>query len=196
MRKRFALALAAAAVLGAVVGAAAVVVAQLPHRSGAAPAVAPAAALRPVWREVTWPFPIDQWGIGKAFRCAAADCGTEVEVYLRAKIGFCNCTTGVADDEELDRVGDVELIGREFAPLGPGRAVTVGHMQGRSRAYAVSAPLGSRRTAIAVAFNDRCDVVVATVAAGPDRTAAVEPAALEFLNGDLVLRWATVTLGL
>ena len=65
-----------------------------------------------------WPgrFPTDQWGKGKAFRCKARDCGTEVNLYIRAKIGFCNCTTGIADDEELDRLGDLDLIGSEVAP--------------------------------------------------------------------------------
>jgi hypothetical protein len=33
---------------------------------------------RPVWAEAKWPFPIDQWGTGRAFACKAADCGTEV----------------------------------------------------------------------------------------------------------------------
>jgi hypothetical protein len=54
-------------------------------------------AARPVWAEVRWPFPIDQWGTGRAFVCKAADCGTEVSLYLRAKLGSCNCTTGVAE---------------------------------------------------------------------------------------------------
>ena len=66
---------------------------------------------QPAWTEVAWPFPIDQWGKGKAFRCKAADCGTEVNLYIRAKIGFCNCTTGVADDDELDRISDFDLLG-------------------------------------------------------------------------------------
>ena len=64
---------------------------------------------RAVWTEVKWPFPLDQWGLGRAFRCGAADCGTEINLYLRAKIGFCNCATGVSDDAELDRVGDLEI---------------------------------------------------------------------------------------
>src|SRR5580704_17376624 len=62
---------------------------------------------RPVWTEAAWPFPVDQWGGGWAFQCKAADCGIDVKLYLRPKIGFCNCQTGVADDEELDRVGDL-----------------------------------------------------------------------------------------
>jgi hypothetical protein len=59
---------------------------------------------RPVWTEVKWPFPIDQWGTGRAFVCKAGDCGSEVKLYLRAKLGSCNCATGVADDADLDRI--------------------------------------------------------------------------------------------
>jgi hypothetical protein len=40
-----------------------------------------------VWIEVAWPFPSDQWGAEKAFTCRPADCGSEVHVYLRAKVG-------------------------------------------------------------------------------------------------------------
>src|SRR5215475_7565730 len=69
-----------------------------------------APAKTPSWNEVSWPFPMDQWGMGKAFVCKAAECGAEVTVYIRAKIGFCNCTTGVADDDELDRVSDFDLF--------------------------------------------------------------------------------------
>jgi hypothetical protein len=55
---------------------------------------------QPVWTDAAWPFPMDQWGQGWAYQCKAADCGIEVNLYLRPKIGFCNCQTGVADDEE------------------------------------------------------------------------------------------------
>src|SRR5438105_15682102 len=61
------------------------------------------------WTEVKWPFPIDQWGTGRAFQCGAQDCGTEIKLYLRPKLGFCNCTTGVADDAEPDRVGHLDV---------------------------------------------------------------------------------------
>ena len=123
-----------------------------------------------VWTEVKWPFPLDQWGTGKAFQCRAADCGTEINVYLRAKLGFCNCATGVSDDDELDRVGDLELYSDKFKGLSEGRFITVGWMKGRSRPYQVEMRHGAPRTALAIAFNDKCDVVVATVAA--DRDAA------------------------
>src|SRR5437870_4202216 len=58
------------------------------------------------WTEEAWPFPIDQWGTGQAFRCNAGACDAELHLYLRAKIGFCRCATGVSDDDEIDRVGD------------------------------------------------------------------------------------------
>jgi hypothetical protein len=45
-----------------------------------------------------------------------------VNLYLRAKIGFCNCVSAI-DDEEVDRVGDVDLVGSERAELGPGRPI-------------------------------------------------------------------------
>jgi hypothetical protein len=147
---------------------------------------------RPVWTEAAWPFPIDQWGRGRAFQCEAADCGIDVYLYLRPKIGFCNCQTGVADDEELDRVGDADLVGSKSSTLGPGRPIMVHWMKGRSRSYAVSAPV---KSVLSLAFNDRCDVIVATVVAG-DEPSAQEQAVLEFLNSDLVLHWAEVTLGL
>ena len=69
-------------------------------------------------------------------------------------------------------------------------------MKGRSRPYQVEIRYGAPRTALAIAFNDKCDVVVATVAAGRDHLAAAERAALEFLNSDRMLRWAEAELGL
>jgi hypothetical protein len=148
----------------------------------------------PAWSEVKWPFALDQWGTGRAFRCRAADCGADIELYLRAKLGFCNCTTGVADDAELDRVGDLELLSQKFDGLRDGRPIKVGWMNGRSRPYRVAMPYAPPRTALAIAFNDKCDVVVATVVAAD--VAAAERAALAFLNGDLVLRWAERELGI
>jgi hypothetical protein len=148
---------------------------------------------RPVWTEVVWPFPVDEWGGGWAFQCKAADCGIDVNLYLRPKIGFCNCQTGVADDEELDRVGDVDLIGGERSALGPGRPITVHSMKGRSRGYEVGAP--SAKSVLSLAYNSRCDVVVATVVAAGDPVPQ-EQAVLEFLNGDLVGNWVEQVLGL
>jgi len=110
------------------------------------------AEVRPVWTEVKWGFPIDQWGIGKAFVCKASDCGTDVDVYLRAKIGFCNCTTGVADDAELERVADFDLFGDRRTALAPGRPIEVRWMRGRSRPYAFSGSPAEGKSTFTIAF--------------------------------------------
>ncbi|MBV8752342.1 MAG: hypothetical protein JO328_05730 [Hyphomicrobiales bacterium] len=151
---------------------------------------------RPVWNEVAWPFLMDQWGKGKAFQCKPADCGTEVNLYLRAKIGFCNCTTGVSDDDELSRVGDIGIIGGNVSPLAPGRAITVASMKGRSRPYVVAKTFPSAESALEMALNEHCDAVVATVIVARGAAAPLEQPALDFLASDVALRWAERTLGL
>jgi len=145
------------------------------------PQHAAATATAPVWTEIAWPFPTDPWGKGKAFRCKTADCGAEVNIYLRAKIGFCNCTTGVADDEDLDRMGDLALVG-EVSPLGAGRPISIARMDGRSRTYVLNArnPLG--KTAISVVFRERCDN-------RSDRCARPRPAGCYRAQRDRVSQW-------
>jgi hypothetical protein len=155
---------------------------------------APPSGHAAAWTEAKWPFLLDQWGTGRAFRCAAAACGAEMTIYLRPKIGFCNCTTGVSDDAELDRVGDIDLLGQRFAPLGDGRPITIAWMNGRSRSYVVEMP--QPRTVLALAFNDKCDVVVATVVGERELPAAAERLAVAFLNSRPVLRWLEASLGL
>ena len=196
MSKLFAFTMAVAFVLGGTIGA---VVLRVGH--SADDSTAALSNPRPGWTELQWPFPLDQWGKGKAYRCKPADCGTEVNLYLRAKIGFCNCVNGMADDAELDRMTDLDLVGGkrsggEVSPLGPGRPITVGHMKGRSRSYALTTGGPPGNTAIAVAFNDRCDMVVATALLPRDRLAAIEPHVIAFLNSEAVLRWSEVALGL
>lgn len=151
---------------------------------------------RPVWTEVRWPFAKDEWGQGKAFRCAAADCGVEVSVYIRAKIGFCNCTTGVSDDDELARLSDFVLMGEKPSATGPGRPINVRWMKGRSRGYTVANSGWSPKSAIAVAFNDRCDAIVATALVGHQRPVAIEPSVIDFLNSKTISDWAEVAIGL
>jgi hypothetical protein len=154
-----------------------------------------ATAARPVWTEEKWPFPIDQWGTGRAFNCKPADCGTEVNLYLRAKLGSCNCATGVADDADLDRMSDFYLVG-EVSPLGAGQPITIAWMKGRSRAYTLTARNRPSKSVISVAFSDRCDMIVATVVLPHDRPATIEPGVMEFLNSGNVLHWAEVAIGI
>ena len=150
----------------------------------------------PKFSEVQWPYPTDEWGQGKAFRCAAADCGVEVNLYIRAKIGFCNCKTGVSDDTELERLSDFRLMGDGPSVLRPGRPINVAWMKGRSRAYAIAGPYRGPNSALSVAFNDRCDAVVATAVVAHDDPAAIEPSVIDFLNSKVIVHWAEVTLGL
>ncbi len=180
----------AAFAVGGLVGAYALL-AERPLERGAA-----LGALQPAWNEAPWPFPMDQWGKGKAYRCKASDCGTEVSVYVRAKIGFCNCATGVSDDEELDRISDYDLLGGNPVAFEPGRPIAIGWMKGRSRAFRVVGAQGTGPAALSVGFNDRCDAIVATAVLGREKAATMEPAVVEFLNSKTVLHWVEVALGL
>jgi hypothetical protein len=150
----------------------------------------------PKFTEAKWPFPTDEWGEGKAFRCTAADCGVEVNLYIRAKIGFCNCLTGVSDDDELDRLSDFNLMGGEPSVLGIGHEIKIAWMKGRSRAYAVSEPYHAPSSVLAIAFNDHCDAIVATATVAHDAPKQLEPSVIAFLNSEAVVHWAEVTLGL
>ena len=154
-------------------------------------------ALRPsAFVEIKWPFPRDMWGDGRAFRCAAADCGVEVSLYLRPKIGFCNCDTGVADEAELDRVADLELFSPKFFGLTHGDDIKVGWMRGLSRIYQVDIPYGQPRPILAMAFNHECDVMVATVVAPLDHLPGAERHVLAFLNGEPLIKWARAQFGI
>jgi hypothetical protein len=156
--------------------------------------VARAALVPPAaWSEVDWPFLNDAFGKGRAFECAAGDCGVRVRVAFRAKIGFCNCSTGVADDDELDRVGDVYMVAESYDPLGPGASIAVGSMRGRARRYVAHVATGDWPL-LSVAYNDRCDVVV-VIADSPDAPPdRIEAQVMRFLNSDFVVRWSQLTL--
>jgi hypothetical protein len=156
---------------------------------------APAMRGEPAWTETKWPFLLDQWGTGKAYVCKPADCGVRIEVFIRPKIGFCNCATGVSDDAELERVADTDLVSATVRPLGPGHPVKVGWMHGLSRIYQVSGDRPDERM-LSVAFNDECDVVVALAALGKADPAAASPAVIAFLNSTPLLLWAKKELGL
>ena len=145
------------------------------------------------WHEIAWPFPRDGWPAGKAFRCGAAACGSEVEVYVRPKIGFCNCDRGVADDDEVDRVADLDLMSERFAPLAPGDVTRIADMPGRVRAYDLNMSDGLRHSAVGVAVSRRCDLLVA-VAHGKGEAPEVRRAALTFLARSEMTRWAMAAM--
>ena len=153
---------------------------------GARPAVAG-------WHEIAWPFPRDGWPAGRAFRCDVASCGAEAELYVRPKIGFCNCDSGVADDDEVDRVADLDLISERFAPLEPGRVIRIAEMSGRLRNYHLDMSDGARHAAIGIAVSHRCDLLVA-VAQGAGGASELQRTALEFLGSHEMHHWMMAAL--
>ena len=183
MMRRLPLIATAVLALGALSGAAAV-------RDAPVEDAAPRDA---VWRDIAWPFPRDAWPAGRAFRCDAASCGHAVEIYLRPKIGFCNCDSGVADDDEVDRVADIDLISPRFAATAPGDTVRIGEMQGRARHYDLDMPGGARHAATGIALSRRCDLMVA-VAQGAGEVSAMQRAALEFLETQAMKAWMVAAL--
>ena len=145
------------------------------------------------WQEIAWTFPRDGWPAGRAFRCASCG-GGGVELYVRPKIGFCNCDTGVADDDEVDRVADLDLISAKFVPTEAGRVVRVADMKGRSRSYELKMSDGSQHTAVGIALSHRCDLLVA-VTQGKADADEMQRAALDYLASDAMHHWMMAALG-
>jgi hypothetical protein len=164
--------------------------------ASSAPTREPAVQSGPAaWREIRWPLPFDPWGTGRAFVCAAEACGQRVELYLRPKIGFCNCTTGITEDEEIARVSDVEAVGADFAALSPGHVVAIGTMRGRAQHFSIRARMSDRRYALGVVASYRCDVVTATLVGTEPIGPRAERMAFDLMNGSSLLTWAEASLG-
>lgn len=140
------------------------------------------------WNEISWPFPRDAWEPGRAFICKSEQCDGEVTLYVRPKIGFCNCTTGVSDDDEVDRVTDLDLIDPQFKPLGEGKPIEAAGMQGRARHYTGRLRGGSVRAFIGIALSRKCDVVAA-IAQGRPSGRIDEQIALNLLSSSPVRTW-------
>lgn len=146
------------------------------------------------WQEIAWPFPRDGWPAGRAFRCRSDACGEGVELYVRPKIGFCNCDTGVADDDEVDRVADLDMISPNFVPRAPGGVIRVADMSGRARAYDLDMANGAHHAAVGIAVSHRCDLLVA-VAQGSADAPDVQRAALTFLGSRNMAHWMMAAMG-
>jgi hypothetical protein len=172
--------LIAALAFGAVSGVAAYQKVRPPQGEGAVQGTA--------WREIAWPFPRDGWPAGRAFHCNIDSCGAEVDLYVRPKIGFCNCDSGVADDDEVDRVADLDLMSQRFVPLAAGNVIRIAGLSGRSRGYDLRMADGSARTAVGFALSRRCDLMVAVVE-GKGSAAGVQRVAQDFLESSDMSRW-------
>ena len=112
---------------------------------------------------------------------------------MRPKAGFCNCDSGVADDDEVDRVTDLDLMSERFVALEPGKAIRIAEMPGRLRAYDLRMADGSRHAAIGIAVSRRCDLLVA-VAQGKGAAPGIQRVALDFLALDSMKQWMTSAL--
>src|SRR5262245_37890527 len=154
---------------------------------GALPGSAAGETERPAFREIAWPCPRDGWPAGRAFRCGDAGCGG-IEIYVRPKLGFCNCDSGVADDDEVDRVSDLDLISARFAPLRPGEPIQVADLSGRVRAYELRTQDDARHAAVGIAVSHRCDLLVA-VAHGTSAASDLQRAAAALLETNEIRRW-------
>src|SRR5260370_11522973 len=140
------------------------------------------------WHEIAWPFPRDGWPAGRAFHCASELCSDDVELYVRPQIGFCNCDSGVADDDEVDRVTDLDLMSERFVALEPGKAIRFAGMPGRLRTYDLRMSDGSGHAAVGMAGSRRCDLLVA-VAQGKGAAPGIQRVALEVLGSHHTARW-------
>src|SRR5205814_1797795 len=96
--------------------------------------------------------------------------------------------SGVADDDEVDRVADLDLMSEFFAAREAGKLVRVADMPGRLRAYDLDMRDGSRRTAIGIAVSRRCDLLVA-VAQGRGDASEMRRAVLEYLGSPDMAHW-------
>lgn len=152
-----------------------------------------AASARGGWQEIAWPYPRDGWPPGRAYRCDAASCGEEIDLYVRPKLGFCNCDSGVADDDEVDRVADLDLVSERFIPIAPGKVVHVANMAGRMRAYDLQMADGTRRRAIGIAASRRCDLLVAVVLSKVSSTGAAGMA-LNLLDSEVMAAWMMASM--
>ncbi|HTR85487.1 MAG TPA: hypothetical protein VMI56_13490 [Reyranella sp.] len=139
------------------------------------------------WQPIAWPFPRDGWPPGKAWR------GHDLEVYIRPKLGFCgNCDTGVVEDSEVDRVTDLDLFDENFTPLGDGGRIRITDMTGRARLYRLRMH-GGERTALGIAVNYKCDLIVAIVL-GNVADPATAKFVRQFLEADKVQYWVNQQL--
>ena len=147
----------------------------------------------PVWREVAWPFLRDAWPNGRAFECAGGPCGAKLSLYARAKNGFCDCTRGVADDDEIDRVGDLMLLAPDFRPLAPSEGLPLAGMAGRERVYELREP--SHRRVASLAGGRDCNAFVAFVVADGELPAAAAKLAADFINSPAMTLWVARAQG-
>jgi hypothetical protein len=140
--------------------------------------------------EAQWPFGLDQWGRGRAFACDATRCGADAKLYVRAKVGFCDCFNHV-DEDDVDRLTDFDLIGNAVA-LGADRPMRLGSDPARRRTYRLEGPKGFGQAVSVVVARD-CQALVALLVTDRDTPPALESALLDLVMTaspfDTALAW-------
>ncbi len=136
------------------------------------------------WRDTPWAFACDDWPVGRGFECEAAECGTKISVYVRMKKGVSKCDSGVADDDELDRVGDVHLVSRDFKAIGAGEFRSIANTPGRIRLYRAGDAY-----VMSLASSKNCDAFVTTALAKEPLTAKAAEALTQFTNEAEFVKW-------
>ena len=142
------------------------------------------------WKSSDWPFLKDQFPAGLAFDCLLSECSGELRVTVRTKIGFCNCVTGVSDDDELERVSDLDLLSMRSIPFGEGREISIRGLKGRIRLYSSQDEV---RFLTSIAYNNQCDVVVVTGIGTIDH---LEEKVKSIISSNQVYNWVSKRLRL
>jgi hypothetical protein len=141
------------------------------------------------WREAEWRMPLDNWGQGRAWHATGPD-GTDIQLFARTKTGFCNCFSGIADDTEIDRIGDVDLHGDNFTATAPGEPTAVGDLSGRKRSFRTTDRWNGTRHVLSIVAATDCKAVVATLVSNEAISPEAEASAVALLTGETFRRWA------
>jgi hypothetical protein len=156
----------------------------------------PAVVGAPVWHQAQWTPAIDNWGSGMAFACDdSAGCPGGVTMYARTKVGFCNCYTGVANDDEIDRIGDVDLHGETYTADAPGVVTSIGELTGRKRAFRIDNRFLGAKHVLSIVVATDCKAVVATLVSSQPISHEEETTAVAVLRDRPFQQWAADQYG-
>ncbi len=111
-------------------------------------------------------------------------------MFARTKTGFCNCFNGIADDAEIDRIGDVDLHGDSFTPTAPGEPTSIADLPGRKRLFATTRRWNGTRHVLSIVAASDCKAVVATLVSDQAISPAAEASAIAHLTTGSFRQWA------
>ena len=111
------------------------------------------------------------------------------------KSGYCNCATGVSDDEESSGSATPSLVSLKLGARDRSHAIKIGWMEGRGRLL-LGAGWSNRGGLLSVAYNDECDVVVALATFGNGDPAHDRTSVVRLPQSTPMVLWAKKELGL